>query len=226
MAGPIKYRKLSSRIRAELEIATAVARERILEIHVKQLLELIQGARGQLSPDRAASIYARLHGLGPQMTRIVMSRVLASLGRRAGIGPVPASGNQVAAEADVGWDPPPSIFAQIRRRLRGRTNQELRTWVELHTGRTEVALLHSHVDNALRFVEILKPTASIAEVVEVYADVVGVRKTIAEVVYYLLLDRLSSPIPERIERGMIRTNTQPAAAPAVEHTLRIVKQPR
>src|SRR5690606_39440927 len=60
------------------------------------------------------------------------------------------------AEADAAaYGENTSIFGHLRQRIRGRVNDELRHWIELEAARTEVALLHTHVANAIHFVEIL-----------------------------------------------------------------------
>jgi hypothetical protein len=63
--------------------------------------------------------------------------------------------------------------------------------VDLHRARTEVALLETHVDNAMTFVEVAKAEIAVDEAAEMYIESLGVREAIAPVVYYITLDRLS-----------------------------------
>jgi hypothetical protein len=217
MTGPLDPRKVSPHVRAELEIAVAIARERLQEAHAAQLLELIQGADGQLTPRRATEIYARLHYLGPEMTRSVGNKVLASLGQfREVAGPLPAQ------ERGNGADPL-TVFGQIRKRLRGRTNVELRRKVELLTGRAEVALVRVHVENVLRLLKAFSEEIPIAQVVDAYAQLLEIRKSVAEMVYFLTLDRLASPLSGRSDRNGAWTTPAPAIG---EHTLRVISNPR
>ena len=87
-----------------------------------------------------------------------------------------------------------SILSAFRSRLRGRVNEELRHWVEYQAARTEVALLETHVQNALHFVDILKSETAPNEAVEIYLDALEVRDSIAEVVYYIALARVAEDL--------------------------------
>jgi hypothetical protein len=221
MTGPLDPRKVSPHVRAELEIAIAVARERLQEAHAAQLLELIHGADGQLTPRRATEIYARLHHLGPDMARNVGNKVLASLGQfREVAGPLPAPGR--GGEGGDAGDPL-TLFGQIRRRLRGRTNLELRRKVELLTGRAEVALMRVHVENVLRLLTAFGEEISVAQLVDAYAQILEVRKSVAEMVYFFTLDRMASPLSGRSDRNGAWNGAVPAIG---EHTLRVISNPR
>jgi hypothetical protein len=220
VADPSGSRATRRRRRAELEIAAAVARERLVTAHVEQALSLIEGAGDRLSPQRALAIYARLHRLGAQEAKLITNRTLAILGERVARSPLGGGGEAGEPPADS----PRSLLQQIRHRLRGRTQHELRRWVELHTGRAEVALLEVHVDNALRFVNVLGPERSVAEAVEEYTATIGVRPTLTEVVYYFVLDRLSRAASPAVEPAVPRPHwPEPQAVNPTEHSLRILK---
>ncbi len=222
MPDSLGSRKITPRLRSELEIAAAIAREHLLEAHVTHLLELIHTVGGQVSPSRAIEIYVRLHSVEPETARIIRGKTLATLGeRREAAGAIQLDTPHAKGE---GWDSPRSILSQIRTRLRGRVNLELRQKVELHTGRTQVAFLHVHVNNALRFVKILTPGTSIARAVELYTELIGTRKSVAEIVYFLTLDRLGSPAAATPEWEPIRI--APAPAPAKEPAVRVAHAPR
>jgi len=225
VADPSGTRATRRRRRAELEIAAAVARERLVAAHVEQALSLIEGAGNRLSPQRALAIYARLHRLGSQEAKLISNRTLAILGERVARSSLGAPAGDGAGEAgDPLADSPRSHLQQIRHRLRGRTQHELRRWVELHTGRAEVALLEVHVDNALRFVNVLGPERSVAEAVEEYTATIGVRPTLTEVIYYLVLDRLArAAAPEEIPAVPKPHRPEPQAVNPTKHGLRILK---
>lgn len=213
MHGLLGSRKVNPRLRAELEIATAIARERLLETHVIHLLELIHAVDGQISPTRVIALYVRLHSVDPETARMIGGKTLAALGERREA----AGGLQLApaqAQTEV-WDSPLSLFTEIRLRLRGRVNLELRQKVEFHTGRTQIAFLHVHVDNALRFVRIMTPASSIASAVQLYAELVEARKSVAETVYFLTLDRLSGQAPAWPEPEPIRIAPPQVMGPLV-----------
>jgi hypothetical protein len=90
---------------------------------------------------------------------------------------------------------------------------DLRRWVELSAARTEVALLNTHVDNAVNFVELLEQEMASAEAVDLYLDALEVRESVAEVAYYLVLARIADeelPAVKRTakdERGMSEAAT-------------------
>lgn len=221
MPGLLASRKIARRHRAEIQIAAAMARERIVETHVAHLLELIQLSSGQISTRRAIEIYARLHSVDQETTRLITSMALATLGkRREATGTIKLDTAEDVADAH---DSPLSLFAQIRRRLRGRVFLELRQQIELHTGRTQVAFLRVHVNNALRFVQILTPDLTVSMAVELYAEIVKVRRSLAEVIYFLVLDRLSGSASMWRDREPGHKD-RPAAP--VEHTLRVINNPR
>lgn len=215
--------KLDRRLREELQIAAAMARERIVETHVGQLLELIQITEKQLSFKKATETYLQLHSMDQDTARQVAIMALARLGKEREAGSAikldtPETGIAPEGEADSRR----SLLSQIRLRLSGGVAPELRDRIELHTGRTQVALIQVHVENALRFVQILTPEQSIATAAELYHEMVNVRRSVAEIVYFMVLDRLSGtdgggggrPEPEKGE-------PEAPHAPA-EQTLRIV----
>src|SRR5690606_8344309 len=86
---------------------------------------------------------------------------------------------------------PDSTLRQIRRRLRGRVNTELRRWVEFHAGRTETALFWAHIENAHEFVDLLERNRSISQAVTTYADLIGLSPSWTEIVYFMVLDQRS-----------------------------------
>jgi hypothetical protein len=218
--------KIDRRLREELQIAAAMAKERILETHVRQLLELIQITEKHLSIKKATEIYMQLHSVDQDTARQIASKTLAALGQSRETGsPLKLDTITTDAEttlsAESGPDSRPSLFAQIRTRLSGGINPDLRDRIELHTGRTQVALLHVHVDNTLRFVQILTPAQNIATAAEIYHEMTNVRRSVAEVVYFIVLDRLSGTD----RRGPGRETSEPKLSePAVEPTLRIVNK--
>jgi hypothetical protein len=210
--------KIDRRIREELQIAAAMARERILETHVSRLLELIQITETKLSTKKATETYIQLHSVDQETARQISSMALAALGKKRETGSaikIDMTDTGTATKSDP--NSRRSLFAQIRLRLSGGIYHELREPIELHTGRTQVALLHTHVENALRFVQILRPEQSIATAAELYHELVNVRRPVAEIVYFMVLDRLSGTggrWPE-LETDRPKTPHSPA-----EHTLR------
>jgi hypothetical protein len=177
-------------MRRRVELAVAVAQERLLNTHVTHALKLIQIVGDQVPFENALQIYARLLRLSDDEARIITTRALATLGERARTDVRP----EVVAEPEVeddGERRPFNFINIMRQRLRGRVNDDLRRWVELAAARTEVALLETHVENALHFVDLLEKEQPVTDSVELYLDALEVRESIAEVTYYLVLSRLA-----------------------------------
>ena len=179
---------LSDAAQKRADIAIAMAEERLLETHVEHALKLIELTGNHIEFDEALDIYTRLLRLSADDARSITTQALARLGERGE--PASWTMEKKPAEKTTG-DDRRSILTSFRSRLRGRVNDELRTWVEYQAARTEVALLETHVQNALHFVDILKSEVQANEAVEVYLDALEVRDSIAEVVYYISLARVA-----------------------------------
>jgi hypothetical protein len=191
---------ISEPLRRRVELAVAVSQERLLSTHVSHALKLIQLLGDQVPFENALGIYTRLLRLSDDEARVITTRALAILGERAAeteVWPelVTASEAQEAAAAGNR-----SFFRNMRQRLRGRVKDDMRRWVEMMAARTEVALLETHVDNALNFVELLSKEQPPSESIELYLEALEVRDSIAEVSYYLALARMAQdqlpPLPD------------------------------
>lgn len=189
---------LSEAARKRVELGVAVAQEKLLSAHVEHALDLIALVNEEVSFTDALEIYTRLLRLDEDEAQNISSRALAILGEKAEQTrewPEPAQeprqepGDEEEGEA-TGW----SLFGQLRQRLRGRMNAELRRKIELIAARTEVAMIETHVDNALNFADFLDPEVRQREAVELYLDALDVRESIAEVVYYQSLSRMAEDI--------------------------------
>jgi hypothetical protein len=216
MSGSIVPPKVPAVVSREIELAAAVARERLVEIHLQYLLEFVERARADVPPPRALSIYCRLHRLSPGDAMLLTHRLLVVLGERADPSTADIR-NQLDEPLEAPWNSPTSMLARMRRRLRGRVNPELRRWVEVHTGRTQIALLEVHVEHAVRFIDILQSHRSYAAAVEMYATQVNLPAAQVETVYFMALDRLEKRA--RSEEAKVGT----ASPTPAERTLRIVE---
>jgi hypothetical protein len=172
-----------------LDVALAVARERLNEELFGQALAFIDFTRDDLAAPRALGIFARLHHLDEEEYRLLKNRVLASYGAQAGA-PVAPANTFVAINGDVEWDVTASMINRIRRRLGGRRNMRLRKRVELFSGRVEAALLSIHVDAVCRVVTTFDEDVSVAMVVRTYMEALGVRRALHHAIYTSVLDRL------------------------------------
>lgn len=200
---------LTDATRRRLDLAVAVAQERLLGTHVRYALDLVELVHGRVEFASALDIYVRMLGLDDDDARVVTTQVMARIGEREEEEAEAAQAAAARAAASVAETSRPasdgdgrphrSFIAAIRDRLRGRENDDLRTLVDLHRARTEVALLETHVDNAMGFVEVARAERPVDEAAEMYIESLGVREAIAPVVYYITLDRLSDEFLPRTE---------------------------
>jgi hypothetical protein len=191
-------RKLPPGKRRELQVAAAVAREAILELHLNRALRLIELADQRVSAVRILNIYLRLQGLVGASAEVLANRVLASLGQRGRKGLTPSLFVEGEDESEPNQR---SFWHVVRDRLRGRVHDDLRRWVELHTGATHVALLDAHVRHALGFVRELAETHTIEDACATYCELAEVPVSLAAPVYMFVLDRLATEeLPRKPKR--------------------------
>jgi hypothetical protein len=198
-------------MRRRVELAIAVAQERLLSTHVDHALRLIQLVGDHVPFENALLIYTRLLRLSDDEARVITTRALAILGEQSHAAPEYTESTLDAAEPRED-ETSRSFLRNMRQRLRGRVKDDLRRWVELSAARTEVAILNAHVENALHFAEMLDKEQPNAEAVEIYLDALEVRESVAEVTYYLALARIADEeLPEpKGGSAESRTLTQPA----------------
>lgn len=195
---------LSEGARKRVELAVAVAQEKLLATHVDHALDLIALVDDQVSFTDALEIYGRLLRLEEDAAQNISTRALAILGEKVDDGaPVPEKRPEPPPEPESaeGETEGRSLFGSLRNRLRGRVNEPLRRKIEFIAARTEVALIRTHVENAVYFVGILRDEMEEKEAVELYLDALDVRESVAEVTYYLALSRVADDIlPEHGSR--------------------------
>ena len=213
MKNPFNSKDVSEPMRRRVELAIAVAQERLLATHVDHALNLIQLVGQQVPFENALAIYTRLLRLSDDEARVITTRALAILGERAA---ETESWPDLITEAELKDASDESgrkrLMTTVRQRLRGRKNEDLRGWVELAAARTEVAILNTHVDNALNFVDLLDKEQSFTESVELYLEALEVRESIAEVAYYFALTRIGD---RNLPQGGVAPVTPPSANPEV-----------
>lgn len=200
MKNPFASKDLSEPLRRRVELAIALAQERLLSTHVDHALKLIHLIGHQVPFENALGIYTRLLRLTDDEARVITTRALATLGERAHSEVWPELAQENVEEERRRSRR--SFMEIMRQRLRGRVHDDLRRWVELAAARTEVALLETHVDNALHFVELLEKEQPITESVELYLDALEVRESVAEMTYYFALARLADRhLPDGSKHG-------------------------
>ena len=196
-------RNTSRAMQRQIDLATAMAQEKLLDTHVRHVLALVELVQPQLPFDAALDIYARILQLNPEQARNVGSRAFAELGRRTGVVP----GDDVALLEDDAADHEDAargaagpadgggrfeqVFSRVRRRIRGRVNDDLRHRINLAAARAEDDLFERHVANALEFARALAAEVPLHEAVDVYLETLAVPEGVSDVVFNRALRRVA-----------------------------------
>ena len=194
-------RNTSRAMQRQIDLATAMAQEKLLDTHVRHVLALVELTTGQLPFDTALDIYARILQLNPEQARNVGSRAFAELGRRTGV----ERGDEVTLLEDDAADreeaaarPEPGeggrfeqVFSRVRRRIRGRVHDDLRHRINLAAARAEDDLFERHVANALEFARALAAEVPLHEAVDQYLEIMTVPEGVSDVVFNRALRRVA-----------------------------------
>jgi hypothetical protein len=197
-------RKTSRSLQRQIDLSTAVCQERLLATHVRHVLALVDLVSDSIPFDSAVDIYARILRLTPEQARNVGSRALAALGRR-GVMPEAASMEPRLRETDAMPEPEPplddddvrgsagdeasdagrfgAVFSRVRRRIRGRVQEDLRERINLAAARAEDALFETHVENALMFGKAVAEEVPLHEAVDLYLEVMTVPDGVSDVIF-------------------------------------------
>ncbi|MQA89134.1 MAG: hypothetical protein GEU90_02690 [Gemmatimonas sp.] len=192
----------------QVDLTTAVCQERILAAHVQHVLALVDLIADRVPFDDALDIYVRILRLSPEQARNVGSRALAELGRRDGATRTPLTETELMHEREEQEEEPAesngaqaradALFSRLRRRVRGRVQEDLRHRISLAAARTEDELLATHVENALLFVRSLDEIDE-PEAVELYVDTMQLPEGPSDVIYNralrLVADQVLPPLP-------------------------------
>jgi hypothetical protein len=199
----------------QIDLATAMAQEKLLDTHVRHVLALVALVTDQLPFDDALDIYARILRLNPEQARNVGSRAFAELGRRGGERPGEVTlladddaDREEAGRGDAGEGGRfELVFSRVRRRIRGRVHDELRHRVNLAAARAEDDLFEQHVANALEFARALAAEVPLHEAVDLYLEILSVPEGVSDVVFNRALRRVSDA-----ELPPLEASTSPADA--------------
>jgi hypothetical protein len=214
--------KSSSRaMQRQVDLTTAVCQERLLATHVAHVLALVDLVADRVPFDDALDIYVRVLRLTPEQARNVGSRALAELGRRERemgqkprVAPALVEREEEPIEETDSSGRSDVLFARLRRRVRGRVQEDLRHRINLAAARTEDELLETHVENSLLFARALAEDMAEPEAVELYLETMMLSEGTADVIYHRALRRVADEVLpplsgspegralERAERGV------------------------
>lgn len=186
-------RKISRAMQRQVDLTTAVCQERLLSTHVRHVLALVDLVHEQLPFDSALDIYARILRLTPEQARNVGSRALAAIGRRTGLTEAEELNLDLSddesdledAQARPAGDEGrfDAVFSRVRRRIRGRVQDDLRQRINLAAARAEDSLFETHVQNALVFGKALSEEVPLHEAVDLYLEVMTIPEGVSDVVF-------------------------------------------
>jgi hypothetical protein len=202
----------SRALQRQVDLTTAVCQERLLSTHVRHVLALVDLVADRLPFDDALDIYVRVLRLTPEQARNVGSRALAELGRRERGGGPPARPAPIPTEREEREDESvasssdsqarsDALFSRLRRRVRGRVQEDLRHRINLAAARTEDDLLETHVENALIFVRALGQELTEPEAVELYLETMMLPEGTADVIYHRSLRQIADQVLPPLPRG-------------------------
>jgi hypothetical protein len=177
----------ASRDPVRLPIALAQARERVMEAHIGQALELVQLSQGRMTTDRTIEMYCRLALLGPTPTEEVRVRVLAALANSR-----ESERENTGMPAWVAWR-----RGRLDKLLR-RRDDELRDWVDLHVARSRSVVIEAHVRSAIEFVDILAGQLNRPQAIAFYLQAANVPGHLEREVETFTMERLARrhlPLP-------------------------------
>ncbi|MBB4635787.1 hypothetical protein FHS01_001799 [Longimicrobium terrae] len=212
-----------------MDLTTAVCQERLLSTHVRHVLALVDLVHDELPFDSALDIYARILRLTPEQARNVGSRALAAIGRRTGLTEAEELNldlsddesdlpDETRAQGDDSgrFD---AVFSRVRRRIKGRVQDDLRQRINLASARAEDALFETHVQNALVFGKALAEEVPLHEAVDLYLDVMTIPEGVSDVIFNRALrivadDVLPGLDASRVPRREADGRTAPASVNA------------
>jgi hypothetical protein len=193
-------RTLPESVRRRLEIATAMAWESIVDVHIANASQFVQLLTERLTLEEALARYTEELDLSPSIATAVNTRVLAEFEEGAGkSGPaIPIASDETASSDDDGWRRfrPDVVVRGVLDRI--RTGDETERWIELLIARAEEGLINAHVESAIAFAALLEPYTSLARGVSHYTDAVSLAGGRAQAVFQRTMARLADanlPIP-------------------------------
>jgi hypothetical protein len=217
-------RKISRTMQRQVDLTTAVCQERLLSTHVRHVLALVDLVDPELPFDSALDIYARILRLTPEQARNVGSRALAAIGRRTGLTEADevnldlaeddadlAGGEEERRPGDEGRFE--MVFSRVRRRIRGRVQDDLRQRINLAAARAEDALFETHVQNALVFGKALAEEVPLHEAVDLYLDAMAIPEGVADVVFNRSLRLVADDVLPPLDSARVTRRAADGQAP-------------
>jgi len=215
---------MSRGLQRQIDLTTAVCQERLLATHVRHVLAVVDLVSDDLPFDDALDIYVRILGLTPEQARNVGSRALASLGQRGGLPrvedldfdqPLP---QEAKPSKEVGRSE--AMFSRLRRRIRGRVQDDLRLRINLAAARAEDELLKTHVSNSLLFVKAANEEISDPEAIELYLETMAIPEGVADVIYNRALRTIADEVLPPLSKSQVEPSPEEVSSTTASDSAR------
>lgn len=150
-------------LRRRLSLALARAENGLTQTHASAAAAFLRETADVLPPDRAIRVYFRLAEVPARLEPWVRVQAFAVLAEG---GPLPAPRG--------GYEDGTGLLAPVRRRIRGRQDDELRRRVErvVHAARRNVE--STYLDGAASVASLLNGVVPFAEAIQIYLDALEV----------------------------------------------------
>jgi hypothetical protein len=181
-----------------LELAMAAATEARLDTHAQQALNLVAVLASRTTFDQAVERYIQIMGLGGDEAQVVQNRALVLLGQTGAADDL-ARERKNPVRLNWRYATPLGAVRFVRRQLRRNAEEDL--WVELSAARAEEALIRTHVQHALTFIEILADNLPPTRAVSLYLEQLSVPAARARSVYQRTLARVAAAELPRLGPG-------------------------
>jgi hypothetical protein len=200
-------RRTPTRIRGEstrrkLDVASAMAWEALVDVHVEQAMQFVALAAPYEPIEEALPRYLREMDLQTAMAAAIRTRVLTAVEEEPPVAPhdlfddgpqgEPANRAHVDTDDDGdGW----SLLRQPQRVVRGvirrqKRSEEFDRITQLALARAEEHVIRAHIENAISFVALLE-NQPFARAIEAYLEAVDISGGRAQAVFQRTMARLA-----------------------------------
>jgi hypothetical protein len=196
MASPVSQwlQRMPPELNRKLERAEALAREALIDVHANLALDLVSILAPRMPFDDAIERYLETMELDGEEKETIGTRAVALMDERE---------VQEDLQREVrgwGWNwryaTPLGMLRYIRRQQKRSDEEEL--WLELAAARAEETLVESHIQHAMRFVEVMGDHADPTRAVALYVERLELPEFRGRMVYQRVMARLADDLLPRL----------------------------
>jgi hypothetical protein len=198
MASPVSQwlQRMPPELERKLERTEALAREALTDVHANLALDLVSILAPRMPFDDAIERYLETMELDGEEKETIGTRAVALMDERE-------VQEDLAREGHRGWGwnwryaTPLGMLRYIRRQQKRSDEEEL--WLELAAARAEETLVESHIQHAMRFVEVMGDHADPTRAVALYVERLELPELRARIVYQRVMARLADEMLPRLK---------------------------